>query len=554
MKSNVFYLMALLGLFIILLSFSGCTHQHGHLPAKRVILIGIDGVGVQDLQQAMTPNLDSIIGIGALSLTTRGVMPTVSGPNWSSHLLGAGPEQHGITSNGWTVDNHSVKPTITDKNGYFPSVFNLIKEQMPASKTAMFYDWDALINYYNPAYIDKLEYSGNYIQTFEMATSWIIENNPAFTFLYIGEPDEMGHEHQWHSPEYIESIEKVDQALGNFFLALKKNGLFEETHFIIVTDHGGVGYGHGGLSMDEIEIPWIISGPGVIRNKIIEQPNNVFNTASTIAYLFSLDQPVGWIGKPVYGAFISEKEFAGENINSYVPQPFFSIRSGLYTEYQIVELSIGDPSTEIRFETNGNPPTQLSNLYKSPIYLQRKNAIVLRDLKMVSKSRLSKLDFRVVLDIEELELKYGPSEKYYGKGISTLSDLIVGSNDFKDGEWLGFEGDNLEAELGFEKIQDINKIALGCLNLPGSWIFLPKQIGVFASVDGRKYIEIGRKEKSEIYTHAITGRNEIEIPLTRSKAKYLKIIAQNEGVCPNGHPGEGKKAWLFIDEIILENN
>src|SRR6059036_3684283 len=37
---------------------------------------------------------------GAWTLEARGVMPTLSSPNWESAIGGASPEQHGITSNG----------------------------------------------------------------------------------------------------------------------------------------------------------------------------------------------------------------------------------------------------------------------------------------------------------------------------------------------------------------------------------------------------------------------------------------------------------------------
>ena len=37
-----------------------------------------------------------------ISIHARGVIPTVSSPNWASMIMGAGPEQHGITSNDWS--------------------------------------------------------------------------------------------------------------------------------------------------------------------------------------------------------------------------------------------------------------------------------------------------------------------------------------------------------------------------------------------------------------------------------------------------------------------
>jgi len=36
------------------------------------------------------------------------------------------------------------------------------------------------------------------------------------------------------------------------------------------------------------------------------------------------------------------------------------------------------------------------------------------------------------------------------------------------------------------------------------------------------------------------------------QARYVRVYAENLGVCPPWHPGHGGKAWLFVDEIIVE--
>jgi hexosaminidase len=37
-----------------------------------------------------------------------------------------------------------------------------------------------------------------------------------------------------------------------------------------------------------------------------------------------------------------------------------------------------------------------------------------------------------------------------------------------------------------------------------------------------------------------------------SEYSQLKITAENAGTIPDGKPGAGSKAWLFIDEISAE--
>jgi hypothetical protein len=34
--------------------------------------------------------------------------------------------------------------------------------------------------------------------------------------------------------------------------------------------------------------------------------------------------------------------------------------------------------------------------------------------------------------------------------------------------------------------------------------------------------------------------------------RYLRITAENQKVCPPWHPSAGGKAWLFMDEIIVD--
>lgn len=522
-----------------------------HFQTKRIILIGIDGVGIDGLMQASTPNIDELIYHGATSLKTRAVMPTVSGPNWGSHLLGAGPEQHGVTSNDWTTNNFTVEATLKDEDGYFPSIFQLIREQKPEAKTCFFYDWNSLANFYNLKNIDKVEYSKNFTETLEKATPWILENDPLFSFLYIGHPDEVGHSHKWGSDEYIKAIEDVDKSLGEFFTLLKQNGMYEDTHFIIVTDHGGNEQGHGGLSMAEIEIPWIIAGPGIIEDRIIEQPNDVYNTASTVAYLLNLDQPYEWTGRPVLGAFENENP-AKNNKNGFVTEPEISLKSGLYADFGLVKFLVNDPKVKIRFTLNGDDPDENSLIYTDPILLQNTKQIKVATFRDTFKSRVKTLDYRIVSQVQQIDLNYPPSEKYAGEGPATLINLETASSDFKDGMWLGFRGDNLEANLTFEKVTPMQQISLGVLNNPASWIFPPTEVKIYAAVNPDYFQEVGSLDKDQINTRLKNGHRELLVKTKSIQAKYLKIIAKNEGVCPPGHSGEGQKAWLFVDEIIIE--
>jgi hypothetical protein len=77
---------------------------------------------------------------GGWTFHARGVMPTSSSPNWASMLMGAGPEQHGITSNEWQPEMFEITPTARGPGGIFPTIFCALREQRPDSYLAVFHD------------------------------------------------------------------------------------------------------------------------------------------------------------------------------------------------------------------------------------------------------------------------------------------------------------------------------------------------------------------------------------------------------------------------------
>ncbi|MDO8993602.1 MAG: alkaline phosphatase, partial [Daejeonella sp.] len=85
--------------------------------------------------------------------------------------------------------------------------------------------------------------------------------------------------------------------------SIKEAGIEKNTVVLFTADHGGVNKGHGLISMNEMQIPWIMRGPGIQRNRELTESIMTFDTAATIAKLLKLKVPQAWIGRPVKGAF-----------------------------------------------------------------------------------------------------------------------------------------------------------------------------------------------------------------------------------------------------------
>ena len=101
---------------------------------EHVVVIGVDGLSPEGVRRARTPVLHRMMAEGASTLHARGVMPTVSSPNWASMIMGAGPEQHGVLSNDWKPGLGPITPTAVGPGGIFPTVFGLLRQQRPSSQ------------------------------------------------------------------------------------------------------------------------------------------------------------------------------------------------------------------------------------------------------------------------------------------------------------------------------------------------------------------------------------------------------------------------------------
>jgi len=111
---------------------------------------------------------------------------------------------------------------------------------------------------------------------------------PEFLFLHLDLVDNAGHKYGWGSHEYLEAVEKTDRMVGQVRALVESMGLKGSTTILLTADHGGKGKGHGGLTMVETEIPWIIIGNGVRQDHEITDQIMQYDTTATMAHVLHL--------------------------------------------------------------------------------------------------------------------------------------------------------------------------------------------------------------------------------------------------------------------------
>lgn len=274
------------------------------LGAVNVVIIGCDGLSPDGIRKARTPHLDRMMREGAYTLHARGVMPTSSSPNWASMIMGAGPEQHGVTSNEWKPDKYEIAPVAKGTGGIFPTIFGELRAQHPAAVMGVFHDWSDFGRLFERAAVNRIEDSVGPTNAVLHALDFIREQKPVFTFIHLDHVDHAGHQAGHGTAEYYQSVESADGLIGQVLSALDAAGIMKETVVLVTSDHGGKGKGHGGATMEELEIPWIIHGAGIRQGHELKTPVNTYDTAVTVAHILNVKPHAAWIGKSINEAFV----------------------------------------------------------------------------------------------------------------------------------------------------------------------------------------------------------------------------------------------------------
>jgi hexosaminidase len=151
-----------------------------------------------------------------------------------------------------------------------------------------------------------------------------------------------------------------------------------------------------------------------------------------------------------------------------------------------------------------------------------------------------------------IRLAQPPKPPYNSFASQALLDGVLGGSDPKDGTWVGWEDNDMDATIDLGKPAAIRSIDVRFMQQSDSWILLPKQVSFSASTDGQHWttlqteaIKVNPDDLSaSMRTVHFAGMK----PIT---ARYVRVEAERYGSLPAQHPGAGHQAWIFTDEILV---
>jgi arylsulfatase A-like enzyme len=266
--------------------------------SDHVIVISIDGLRADAIERSGAEMLPRLMKEGAYSLEAKTILPSITLPSHTSMLTGATPEMHGVLWNDERVDELGIIET--------PTMFAVARQA--GYHTAAFFSKPKFQHLMAPGSLDYAQapegdgrwYAG---YTTESVERYLDEQRPNLLFVHIGEPDYAGHTIGWGSMVYRWAVRRADGAVAR--IVDKADQTFGKGNYtlIVTADHGGHGRTHGTDAVQDVTIPWIAWGKGVVPGTVLPVGIRTFDTAATALGLLGLELPVAHAGRPVRAAF-----------------------------------------------------------------------------------------------------------------------------------------------------------------------------------------------------------------------------------------------------------
>lgn len=235
--------------------------------------------------------------------------------------------------------------------------------------------------------------------------------------------------------------------------------------------------------------------------------------------------------------------------------PYFKNESRVFVGSTQVELLIPsfmeNSTLQIEYNINGGEWTQ----YVGPIFIDKNTTIEARTvLNAMNKSAVVSSDFVLRNTDLSLTLKTAYVDPYTAGGENALIDGITGNHEFRTGDWQGFYGKDVIAEISMQHPKKSLVLEIGVLEDIKSWIFYPEYIEIEISYDGVKYKSYQKQNLDAKQNDYRPGNRQTVLFNVKSKKeiKFIRIVAKNLGNCPEWHLGAGYPTWLFLDEITVK--
>lgn len=269
------------------------TERPTAAAAQRMVLISVDGLRADAVTDPSLPTFSRLRSQGASGIV-RSIAPSLTVPAHLSMLSGVSPERHGVFS--------EVLEFTPAMNALDPAFRISVRE---GGDTRAFMPAEGPLSRFEEILECRLAFGFEVLTTVAggadaivgEALSAVADTTLSGVFLHLPDPDRVGHESGFDSPEYAAAVRGVDAALGRLLDVLPSGTLL-----VVTSDHGGGGaYGsfqHGSTADADMLVPLLLFGPSVVPGATLPASGSILDIAPTLTWALGKAPPAAYEGLP----------------------------------------------------------------------------------------------------------------------------------------------------------------------------------------------------------------------------------------------------------------
>lgn len=243
-------------------------------------------------------------------------------------------------------------------------------------------------------------------------------------------------------------------------------------------------------------------------------------------------------------------------IKEIIPVPVIQSESKAFKDNLKIELKSQNSNDVIYFMINDKDDHLAKKMfvkYSKPFEITQTSTIEAYVKTNEGQSNTISATFFKKPNDYSINIKSVYNPQYHAGGPEGLLDGILGTENWRKGDWQGYQSQDFEAVVDLKEVKNVTEISARFLQDQRSWILMPTKVEYYISEDNVNFTYFGSVNntldpKLEENTILNFTSNETK----DKKARYVKVIAKNFGKLPDWHQGAGGDAFIFVDEITIK--
>ena len=254
------------------------------------------------------------------------------------------------------------------------------------------------------------------------------------------------------------------------------------------------------------------------------------------------------------GVAMKDRPSTANSSEGFTAVPYFDMDAFKFRTTITVKLGNLDPAASIFYRIIGKEEQNSTASFlpfTKPFELSVTSKVETYALLNGVKSATVNQVFYLLPNDRSVEVQSKVHPMFTAGGNEALYDGIVGTSNWKGGDWQSYFDQDFIAVMDLKSVRDIGYVGIHVLQDVSPWIVYPSKVFFESSEDGIHYTSLPAVENK--IGKEVKGPEVQYLGLNvKIKARYIRVKAITGGPLPAWHESAGNPTHTFIDEFLVK--